>query len=330
MKRNLLVSLLVACICIISCTSEEASPTSREVVSQEVYTRLNEELAAYNVYFRNQNPIPQTRGFWKKLKRFLYADACGAFIGSAFGSGGALFGAIFYSAVAGPAFAEEEKELIRDNDDINLTSDEEREVHSSSTIPHYHYTPEFYSCSLLSGIPPVQDPYEPPEEEINVTCINHYVTVTSEGVGYEHNMILSKIEEDNPGIYNRSVINSGEMRQLIVNEISKKEDYSVPTTSIKELVKQTEDLVEEAQTSGNKDIYALIRNQHPQDIEIWRIINDFVSNVIEFNQDSNLTKNYLKGYLNVIDQSQLNDRLKGYLKMSLEVGANSSALWIAE
>lgn len=311
MNKNFTIGLLVIYICISSCSSDEKRQTQ---VKQETYSELNVSLATYNAAFWNTNNVPQTRGFWKKLRGFLFADASGALLGSIFGGGGALFGAIYSSAVAGPAFAEHE--IV---------------VQHTPTCPAIPLTADDTEAI------PVSDPYLgrvlPRYNEIiapisNPLTVNCYATVTSSGIGYQHNLILSRIEEAHPNIYNGTE-DSEVMADLIATEM-KESDYVIPETEKNILIQKVNSIVLKSNVDSTIELVTLLKNACPEYSDELFVLDDFTTNIVDITNNTELMRIYLNGYLQVIENSNLTDSQKKVLKSSIEVAANSALFWVTE
>lgn len=98
MKRNFWVILVVAVLITgYACTHDKSEASKVEIqTSQAAFEDLNEQLS---LIYANYGTGPQTRGFWKFLKRFFLGDIMGAFMGGAmtWSPYGALGGAIMGS-----------------------------------------------------------------------------------------------------------------------------------------------------------------------------------------------------------------------------------------
>ncbi|RGN32012.1 hypothetical protein [Bacteroides oleiciplenus] len=296
------------CICIFSCSSDENTYTQSDK-TLNVYSELNEKLATYNAAFWSENNIPQTRSFWKRLKGYLLADAGGALIGSVFGGWGSLFGAIFCSAVAGPAYAEHE---MKSKDDGIITID--------TTI----FKP-------ITRIPTTRNPedMEPanPENQ-GYGTINSNVTVTNSGIGYLHNTILSKINQKHPDVYKQSV-SSETMAKYIVTEM-KEYNLTISETEQSILIHKVNSTIPKDDVDPNIELIILLKNAYPGFSDELSVLDDFATNVGSLTNSTELVKKYLEGYLQVIENSNLTDSQKEILKSGLEVAANSAVLWVVE
>ena len=311
MNKIFITSFLAICISMSSCSSDEKTYNQPK---QELYSKLNEDLAAYNATFWNANNIPHTRSFWKKLRGFLLADAGGALIGSAFGGWGALFGAVFSSAVGGPALAEHEmtSQTATTCPVIPPTSD------NTQTVP----ISDPYSAEVLSDDNEIA---APTSSQVAVNC---YATVTSSGIGYEHNLILSRIEETHQNIYNEAK-SSEVMADLIVTEMGKC-SYAIPETEKNILIQKVNSIVLKSKTDSATELITLLKNTWPEYSDELSVIDDFTINIGNITNNTALMKAYLDGYLQVIERSNLTNSQKEVLKSSLEVAANSALFWVTE
>lgn len=269
---NVITLLLAVCICFASCSSEETNEVRKTEDIQKAYEELNANLAIYNTDFMNKNALPQTKAkFWKKLARFLCADASGALIGGSFGGGvGAIFGAIFSSATAGPAMA---------------------------------------ATKALS----------------TTVEVNAYATASEEGIGYLHNQILSEIEAEHPGIYNQAV-SSEVMANLIIAKMQKY-GYVISETNKNALIKKAENVMPKTDFDTMEQLSAHYKKVLPEFSNEFNIIQDFVLNVEDISDDTNLVKEYSTGYQLVISSSKLPEPKKLELLPCIDVAANSAVLW---
>lgn len=311
MNKIFTIGLLMIYICISSCTSDERM---QHQVKQETYSELNENLATYNATFWNTNNVPQTRGFWKKLRGFLFADAGGALLGSVFGGGGALFGAIYSSAVAGPVFAEHEmmSQTTATCPAITLTPDDTEAIEGSALYPE----------KVLSRYNEMAVPVS------NPVTVNCYTTITSSGIGYQHNLILSRIEEAHPNIYNGTE-DSEVMGNFIATEM-KESDYVIPETEKNILIQKVNSIVLKSNVDSTIGLVTLLKNACPEYSYELFVIDDFTTNIVDLTNNTKLMRTYLNGYLQVIENSNLTDSQKEVLKSSIEVAANSALFWVTE
>lgn len=307
MNKKITMSILTIFIyCMSSCSSDESISTP-VIDKQSAYNELNENLATYNAVFWNENNIPQTRGFWKRLRGYLLADAGGALVGSAFGGWGALFGAVFSSAVAGPCYAE--YEVVSKNELIIV---DDLPIKPVNTKPKTRNSPD------------METPMKPDIQSYSE--INSNVTVTNSGIGYLHNTILTNINQKHPHIYQQSS-DYGTMAQYIVTEM-KEYDYKISETEKNILIEKVNSSIPQGYADPNVELIALLKNAYPEFSEELSVLDNFSTNIQSLTNDIELVKKYLDGYLQTIQNSNLTESQKEILKSSIEVAANSAVLWV--
>lgn len=308
MNKKITMSILAICIYSMSSCSSDEKVNTQSIDKQSAYSELNENLTIYNTTFWNDNNIPQTRGFWRRLRWYLFADAGGALIGSAFGGWGALFGAVFSSATAGPVYAK--YELNSKNEDLTIIDD-----------------------GLLKPIKPAtrnspgQGTVINPDQQIN-SKINSNVTVTSSGIGYLHNKILSSINQKHPNVYKQSV-GTETMAKYIVTEMEEY-NYEISETEKNILIQKVNSTIPKDDTDPNVELITLLKNACPEFSDELSVLDDFANNIGGLTNSTELVKKYLDGYLKIIQNSNLTEAQKDLLKSSLEVAANSAVLWVTE
>ncbi len=316
MKKIYFVYLLFAAISVASCSEEEVTPISMNEESDKEIVRniplsylcLQEDLGSYNNAFMSKNGVAQTRsgfGDWwrRKWRAISKADATGALQGYKKGYGwcSCLLEGVVYSAAA--VF------------EIDL---------DDAIVPILSNNPLGEDVSICSGpdLGGVQRPIEIlPEGEISV---NHYVVVTNQGVGYLHNQILSKIDEDTPNIFNSHVsINS--MTETIIDEMEDY-NYTVPQSLKTSIINETNLVFENIDEVKNGDVTTYFQTLFPEDANDLDIIDDFVDSVTLLTNMADI-QSYLSGYLQTIQNSNLTNEEKEKLTIAIEVAANSSVLW---
>ena len=308
MKTKYLALMIVISICITSCLSENGNALLLEQGKDDAYDALKVELARYTAEYYTEDDVVLSRvGFWKRLRGFLFADASGALLGSRFGGLGALFGAIYSSAIAGPVYS------ALDN-----------EFQEILPMPIEPIEP---IDSLVSPLYNVTTPEEPIEDEYG--CIRPYVTVTPIGTGYLHNMILSKIDEKHPNIL--ECIESADLiAEYVVDEMACGYGYDLPN-STKDLLIQKVDSMNMVDVDwGYDDIVTYVASLAPEYRNEFAIIEDFVANVEPLGGRVANIQGYLAGYLQIVNASNLTDEQKQILTTCIEVAANSAVLWVVK
>lgn len=297
MKKNFLkiglsALFIATCAGIACCSQEEETVNQQPQDLQIAYAELNQQLAVYNANFKGEYGIPKTRGFFRKLLGALAADASGALMGSSFGYIGAIFGAIFNSAVAGEAIGEQ----------FDATT----------------YT--------------TQDPYSTPGEpqittadEIPYSATTSAVAVSDTGIGYLHNLILTEIEIEHPGIYEQgsSLENLG---NLIVEKMEKY-GFSISESDKQMLMDKSDRVVPKQVYSTDDELVSHYTTALPEFASEMHVIQNFACNVEEISNDTELVKAYATGFQEVISASSLPEATKADLLPCIEVAANSAVLW---
>ncbi len=305
--RNNFFLIMVVCACLASCSSEKDSFVSDQE-QKGAFDELKVELAQYSAEYHKENGIMQTRaGFWKRLRGFLFADASGALFGSYFGGGGALFGAIFNSVVAGSVFSAMDNEYVG--------------VQPMPIEPIEPMEP------ILNPLNDVGTPEDPIEEEY--VYIRPYVTVTTDGAGYLHNMIISKIDENYPDVL-KNIGSTDLIAGYIADEMESEYGYTI-SDSTKEMLIQKVDSVNNVDIDWEYDyMVARVNSLLPEYENELAVIEDFVENVEPMGGRVVNVQNYLSGYLQIINNSNLTDEQKQTLRMCIEIAANSAVLWVVE
>ena len=308
MKKKYLVVVVAISICIASCFSEKENIILVEEPN-DAYDALKVELAQYTAEYNAENGVVLSRaGFWKRLRGFLFADAGGALMGASLGGWGALFGAIYSSAVAGPVYS--------------AIDDEYQEI-----IPVRPIEPIAPTDSLVMPLYDISTPEEPIEGEWG--NIRSYVTVTSTGTGYLHNMILSKINETHPDVLIH-VESPNLIAEYVADEMEDEYGYVIPDASKNLLIQKVDSMSMVDIDWEYDDIVTYVNSLAPEYSNEFAIIEDFVANVEPLGGRVAAVQNYLSGYLQIINSSNLTDEQKQLLITSIEVAANSAVLWVVE
>lgn len=304
------VLLIVCVICMTSCSSETRIDTLNSD-KEFAYHELQKDLAAYNTTFWIENDIPQTRSFWRRLRGYLFADAGGALLGSIFGGWGALFGAVYCSAVAGPVYAEMEL--------LNADNNDGMKGEVCDTIIKLPFDPIPLDPQNVAPVVPV-------EPTFYATVSN--LTVTTSGIGHMHNVILYNMDKKHSNLYNQQT-NYRDMAKYITSEM-KEYNYTIPVAEQNTLIQKINSSIPNDKTEIDTDIVTHLKTAYPEFTNEFSILEDFIANIERINGNVEFMKTYLDGYLQIIENSNLSESEKDLLISSLEVAANSAVLWIIE
>lgn len=306
MKIGLLALFVASCAGLVCCSQEEQNASGKSEDLQIAYAELSQQLAIYDANFKEEYGIPETRGFFKKLLGALLADASGALIGSSAGPVGAIFGAIFNSAVAGPAIGEE----------LEATT-------YITTRPDMAHVTDSGSCSASTSDKTTSTTVE--GDPTSASTESAPVAVSATGIGYLHNLILTEIEIENPGIYNQGT--SLEALGNLIVEKMKKYGYSISESDKRALMNKSDKVVPKQVYTTEDELVSHYRNVLPEFAPEMRVIQNFACNVEAISNDSELVKAYANGFEKVISASSLPESAKADLLPCIEVAANSAVLW---
>lgn len=158
--------------------------------------------------------------------------------------------------------------------------------------------------------------------------LNSYATLSDEGIGYLHNTILSEIEAEHPGIYNQST-SYDTMANLIVEKM-KKYGYTISTNERNQFVRKAQTIIPQESFDTADALVAHYQKKIPEFSNQIGVVLDFVSNVGEISDETELVRIYNEGYQKIVSESNLPDPQKKTLLPCIDVAANSAILWEVE
>ena len=155
---------------------------------------------------------------------------------------------------------------------------------------------------------------------------NSYQFVTNEGVGYLHNVIISEIEKENPGIYARP-ISEEELCNLLFSKITKY-NLSMSKEDIRIAIRQAIQIVPDDNFESTEALMQYYKESIPGYNIEFNILGDFVDHVEPIIDNPKAVKDYYEGYKKTIS-SNVSLRVETQMNaiLAIEVAANSAVLW---
>lgn len=153
-----------------------------------------------------------------------------------------------------------------------------------------------------------------------------YQITSEKGIGYLHNLIISNIEKENPGIYNQS-ISAEEMSKLVMNQM-KAYNYPISDEDMTQLVNKAKEVLPTTVIESTDELIQHYKNLLPEYSTELNLLGDFIDYIEPIAHDPLLIKEYYNGYKETIYSSPfLRIEQVQRALLGIEVAASSAVLW---
>lgn len=150
--------------------------------------------------------------------------------------------------------------------------------------------------------------------------------ITTEGVGYMHNLIISNIEKENPGIYNQPLSNE-KIAELLSHKF-KNMNIPISDEVIKTNLSQVTQITPHSEFESIEELMQYYQSILPEHSSVVNVLEDFIEHIDPIIDNTEAIKSYYEGYKETIKTSTsiLYQDMEKML-VAIDVAANSAVLW---